>query len=217
LTHRRPELVVIAGPNGSGKTTITTKVVTEWTDWIDGSAYINPDNIARDLFGDWNSPDAVIKAAHHAESERERLLREQKGMVFETVLSAPDKVDFLLRAKEAGYFVRLFFVSTDHPAINAARVTRRVMEGGHAVPIPKIISRYSKSIANCIAVASFADRAYIYDNSVDGKEAQLMFRTTGGQIAKTYGPIREWAQVIADTLSESPAVENTPAPAPPTL
>jgi predicted ABC-type ATPase len=213
LSERRPELVVIAGPNGSGKTTITTKVVNEWTDWIDGAAYINPDNIARDMFGDWNSPEAVMKAAHHAESERERLLNERKGMIFETVLSAPDKVDFLLRAKAAGYFVRLFFVSTDHPAINAARVTRRVMEGGHAVPIPKIISRYSKSIANCIAVASFADRAYIYDNSCDDQEARLMFRTTDGQIAKTYGAIHSWARIIADTLSEPPANDATsPAP-----
>jgi len=48
----------------------------------------------------------------------------------------------------AGYFVRLFFVGTDDPSINAKRVAMRVIEGGHDVPIGKIISRYAKSLAN---------------------------------------------------------------------
>ncbi len=67
--------------------------------------------------------------------------------VFETVLSAPDKMDFIRRAGDAGFFIRLFFVGTDDPSINAKRVAMRVMEGGHDVPIPKIIGRYTKSLA----------------------------------------------------------------------
>ena len=31
------------------------------------------------------------------------------------------------------------------------------MKGGHDVPIPKIISRYQKSILNCKRVAAIAD------------------------------------------------------------
>ena len=42
----------------------------------------------------------------------------------------PDKIDFIQRAKQAGFFVRLFFVGTDNPSINAKRVALRVMEGG---------------------------------------------------------------------------------------
>ena len=161
----KPKLVIIAGPNGTGKTSVTYKILQH--EWIEGCFYINPDNIAKDDFGDWNSPEAIIKAAQRAEELREKYLTERQGILFETVLSAEDKVSFIRRAKEAGYFIRLFFVGTDTPAINAARIANRVMNGGHDVPITKIISRFSKSISNCAVMATLVDRLYVYDNSED--------------------------------------------------
>jgi len=50
-------------------------------------------------------------------------------------MSADDKIDFILRAKKADFFIRLFFISTESPTINAARIADRVMKGGHDVPI----------------------------------------------------------------------------------
>ena len=95
------------------------------------------------------------------------------------------------------FFVRLFFVCTASPAINASRIARRVMEGGHDVPITKVISRYQKSIANCAIVSRFVDRTYVYDNSIDGSEAQLLFRMTAGEIKKQYTDnIPFWAAPI---------------------
>ncbi len=170
--------------------------------WIEGCKYINPDAIAQKEFGDWNSPDAVLKAAKLATARREECVATAKSLAFESVLSAPDKVDFVQRAKDQGFFVRVFFVGTDHPSINASRVAQRVMEGGHDVPIPKIISRYTKSIANCAALASIADRCYIYDNSIDGNEPRLMFKTVDGKLAKVYSKINPWAQAIADCLPQ---------------
>jgi len=69
---QRPTLIVVAGPNGSGKTSLTTKVLQH--QWFDGCTYINPDNIARDVFGDWNSPEAVLKAAQLAQDKRNECL-----------------------------------------------------------------------------------------------------------------------------------------------
>jgi Uma2 family endonuclease len=57
----KPVLLVIAGPNGAGKTTITARLRSEH--WSEGVEYLNPDEVARDRFGDWNSPDAILKAA----------------------------------------------------------------------------------------------------------------------------------------------------------
>ena len=115
-------------------------------------------------------------------------------------MSAPDKVDYILRAKEAGFFIRLFFVSTESPTINAKRVANRVLNGGHDVPIPKIISRYDKSIANCIALAPYVDRLYVYDNSIDDAEAQLLFRLSDGELAKRYvEELPKWAAPILPT------------------
>lgn len=153
--------------------------------------------MARDLFGDWNNQDAVLKAASYCAKWRERCLTERKSHIFETVMSATDKVDYILRAKEAGFFIRLFFVSTDSPTINAKRVANRVLNGGHDVPIPKIISRYDKSIANCIALAPYVDRLYVYDNSIEDAEAQLLFRLSDGKLAKRYvDQLPGWALAI---------------------
>ena len=44
----KPKLFIIAGPNGSGKTSVTSKILKHT--WIDGCEYINPDNIAQAVF-----------------------------------------------------------------------------------------------------------------------------------------------------------------------
>ncbi|CDI01650.1 MAG: zeta toxin family protein [Candidatus Competibacter denitrificans] len=194
----KPRLIVVAGPNGSGKTSITQQLLMH--EWMDGCVYVNPDFIARDEFGDWNAPDAVFRAARRAAEIREGCLVEGRSLAFETVLSAPDKMDFLRRAREAGFFIRLFFVGTDDPSINAKRVAMRVMEGGHDVPIPKIIGRYTKSLAYCSVVAWLADRTYVYDNSIDNARAKLLFRASKGRLVKVYGQINPWAQEITNRL-----------------
>ena len=194
-TGHKPILIVIAGPNGSGKTSVTSRLLKH--EWVEGSLYINPDIIANEVFGDWNSQDAVIKAANYCADLREKCLAERRSLIFETVMSASDKVDFILRAKEAGFFIRVFFIATSNPAINAARIAGRVMQGGHDVPISKIISRYRKSILNCKIISSIVDRLYVYDNSIDGEEAKLQFRLVDGMMGKmyvTHAPL--WAQAI---------------------
>ena len=194
----QPKLIIIAGPNGSGKTSVTGKILEH--QWIENCVYINPDNIAQDDFGDWNSPEAVIKAANRAAELREEYLLKREGILFETVLSAADKLDYINRAKEAGYFIRLFFVGTDHPSINASRIAHRVMEGGHDVPISKIVSRFTKSIFNCSIIASRVDRLYVYDNSIDYVEPKLLFRANNGKLEKIYTDLNVWSQIILTSL-----------------
>lgn len=190
----KPRLIVVAGPNGAGKTSITEQLLRH--EWMGGCEYVNPDYIARDEFGDWNAPDAVSKAANRAAEVRERCLTQRSSLAFETVLSMPDKIEFMRRAKQAGFFVRLFFVGTDDPSINAKRVASRVMEGGHDVPITKIIARHTRSLANCSVAVRIADRAYIYDNSVEHAQARLLFRMSDGKLIKDYGNTSPWALEI---------------------
>lgn len=198
--EKRPVLIVVAGPNGAGKTTITEQLLVH--KWSEPCEYINPDNIARDIFGDWNNAENSLKAAQLTERMREDYLREQKSIAFETVMSADDKVAFIRKAKAAGYFVRLFFVCTNSPTINASRVTQRVMQGGHAVPIDKIVSRYYGSIANAAILAAEVDRSYFYDNSYEDQDARLMFRANNGTISNEYGDIEPWADLIRLALAE---------------
>lgn len=191
----KPVLIVIAGPNGSGKTSVTHRILHH--EWMEDAVYINPDIVAQEKFGDWNSQEAVMQSVQYCEELRENCLAEHKSFIFETVLSIEDKVDFVMRAKEAGFFIRFFFVCTAHPAINAARIAHRVMEGGHDVPITKIISRYNKSIANGYIISEFADRTYVYDNSTDNVDAKLLFRLKEGKLVKRYIEIiPQWALPI---------------------
>lgn len=193
--QHKPVLIVIAGPNGSGKTSVTSKLLHH--EWMEDAIYINPDIVAQEKFGDWNSIEAVMKSVKYCEALREKCLQERHSLIFETVLSVEDKVDFIRRAHEAGFFIRLFFVCTKNPQINAARIAKRVMEGGHDVPIMKIISRYKKSVINCRKASMYADKTYVYDNSIDNHEVTPLFRMNFGNLAKQYEEeLPEWAKLI---------------------
>lgn len=200
----RPRLLIVAGPNGAGKTTITEAGLAH--QWFHGCEYVNPDQIAQQELGDWNDPKAVLEAARLATERREACLSERRSLAFESVFSSPDKLDFVRRSVAAGFFVRLFFVGTDAPEINAARVARRMLQGGHEVPIRKIIDRWARSIANCAAAATLANRLYLYDNSVDDRAAQLVLRARMGTIARRYAHPRPWmAPIIAELERSEPS------------
>ena len=62
----KPILIVIAGPNGSGKTSVTSKILKH--EWMENALYINPDIIAQDKFGDWNSPEAIMNSIKYCEN-----------------------------------------------------------------------------------------------------------------------------------------------------
>lgn len=64
--------------------------------------YLNPDEVARDRFGDWNSPTAVMQAAVWVDQRREELLSAGRGIAFETVLSTDAKLDFIARSTRRG-------------------------------------------------------------------------------------------------------------------
>lgn len=197
MTNRRPTLCVVAGPNGSGKTTTTIQLLNN--EWAADSMYINPDNIAQEMFGDWNSPEAVLKAAEKATRMRYECIEEGRDFVFETVFSSPEKLEFLKKAKEAGFFIRFFYVCTSDPAINVARITQRYLNGGHEVPISKVISRYYKSLLNAEEAIAFVDRAYVYDNSIDDQLPRLLYRTIDGKLFKRYtDDVPLWAKTIID-------------------
>ena len=197
MKTKRPTMCVIAGPNGSGKTTTTIQLLND--EWANDSLYINPDNIAQEIFGDWNSRDAILKAAELASRQRYECLNSRSDFVFETVFSSDEKLDFIIKAKEAGFFIRFFYVCTSDPTINVTRIAQRYINGGHEVPISKVISRYYKSLLNAAKAIAIVDRAYVYDNSVDDVEAQLLFRMTDGKPFKRYTDnIPLWAQTISE-------------------
>ena len=151
---RLPEVMVFAGPNGSGKNTITRMAKTV-------GEYINADDIKRTTLC------SDMEAAVKAEELREQMLFQKKDFTFETVLSTDRNLKLLQKAKDQGYFVRGIYVLTADADINVARVNARKALGGHGVPEDKIRSRYEKALNMIPRLVEVCDILHIYDNSED--------------------------------------------------
>ena len=144
-TDHKPVLIVIAGPNGSGKTTITTQILHH--EWMENAIYINPDQIANDKFGDWNSHEAIMQSVKYCEALREECLREKKSLIFETVLSADDKIDYIhksiLNCKRVSSLVDRTYIYDNSVDDQEARLLFRMVDG-------KVFKQYVKELPNWV-------------------------------------------------------------------
>jgi predicted ABC-type ATPase len=155
-----PFLLVLAGPNGSGKSTLTDYLIEAG---IDFGEYINPDRIAATL--DLPEPTRSKQAQAIADFQRDRCRACQLSFSFETVMSHPSKVDFMIRADDVGYDVTMYFVCTSDPEINVGRVENRVRRGGHDVPHDRIVARYWRTLGLLPHAVLVARRTVLFDNS----------------------------------------------------
>lgn len=167
-----PSMFVIAGAHGSGRTYIECE-----------------------LFDNKRMEDAFF--VRSGEAWQDEWFEKYDNLVYETLLSTPEELDFIRRAKDAGYFVRVLFFSTDYPTINAVRVAERVMNGGLDVPIPTIISSYTQSIVNCAIFLKELDQVYVYDSSQDSEPPVLLLRFEYGVSVQRYAKVLpEWVRVL---------------------
>jgi predicted ABC-type ATPase len=165
---------MIAGPNGSGKTSLTRWL--QKNDFYLGR-YINPDDIAQGLEGSYEVRTA--EAQKTADILREECIKAKQSFSFETVMSHPSKLEVLDRAREAGFFVQVFFIGIEDPRINVERVALRVAQGGHDVPIEKIEPRWRRSMDLAADAILRADQAFVFDNSdteLSGTAPRLVLR-----------------------------------------
>jgi predicted ABC-type ATPase len=124
------------------------------------------------------------------------LLKSGKKCSMETVFSHEGKVALMQQAKALGYKVYLYFVATERPSINIARVRSRVAAGGHNVPEDRIRDRYLRSLGLMYAAAQEAYQAYFFDNSGLPGEHQLVAHF------KMIGSGKEWDPVEPDKLPD---------------
>jgi predicted ABC-type ATPase len=156
-------LRLVAGPNGSGKSTFTDNILQKY---VNLGIYINPDEIAKRLEGDELS--RAKKAQQLAIEQREQLLLNGKSMTYESVMSHHSHLEFLQRAKNLGYRTYLYFIGSEDPDINKDRVKNREKLGGHSVPEEKIVPRYKRTMNQLFDASLLVNRAYIFDNSLNG-------------------------------------------------
>jgi predicted ABC-type ATPase len=160
-----PTLIVIAGPNGSGKTSLTQFLQRQGYDFGD---YINPDDIAKGLTGTYE--ERVRQAQVLADDRRKDAVTAGRNFSFETVFSHPSKLDDMQAARAAGFTVTLIFVGVESPAVNIERVRTRVALGGHDVPEDRIAARYLRTMGLLVEMVKRGDRAVIFDNTVQSRD-----------------------------------------------
>lgn len=112
---------------------------------------------------------------------RQELLQRRLWFTFETVMSHEGKVDLLAQAQGLGYKTYLYYIATDDPAINIARVRNRVSQGGHDVSEEKITNRYYRSLGLLMEAIRHTNRAYIWDNSGEGEGQVLLAEIANGR------------------------------------
>jgi predicted ABC-type ATPase len=120
---------------------------------------------------------------------RKKLLKENRKFSFETVFSHHGKLDIMRQAKDKGFKVYLYFVSTRSAEINIYRVQVRKEKGGHDVPAEKIKSRYERSLSLLYEAAQLAYQAFFFDNSLEKPNLFAHFKT--GKKGKIWDKISE--------------------------
>jgi predicted ABC-type ATPase len=184
-----PRVAIIAGPNGSGKTTFYyAKLAALFP------TFVNADQKAALLVSESDRETRDRSAAVLAEAARLNLLTQREDFAFETVFSRTAHwLDFLRKLKDAGYEVWLFFICTESPLLNVARVEARELAGGHSVPPAKVFSRFPGSIETALESRTLVDELWLYDNTSPDTGHRLVARFIRGQVDYFGASQPEWA------------------------
>lgn len=157
-----PNVVVIAGPNGSGKTTAAPALL---RDCLGVKEFVNADVIAQGLSG-FSSESVALQAGRIMLERLKELAAEGADFAFETTLASRSFAPWLDELKLAGYESHLVFLWLPSAEMAIARVASRVSRGGHHVPNDVVRRRYDAGLRNFFTLyRPIVDDWRMYDNS----------------------------------------------------
>lgn len=157
-----PDLYIIAGCNGAGKTTASLSVLKEM---LNCNEFVNADSIAAGL-SPLNPESVAIEAGRLMLTRINKLINEKVDFAFETTLATKSYQSLIKTAKNNDYQVWLLFFWLPNAEVAIARVASRVKNGGHFIPEEVIMRRYRRGIANLVHIYyQLADIWFVLDNS----------------------------------------------------
>lgn len=162
-----PNLYIIAGCNGAGKTTASLTILPEI---LDCREFVNADNIAAGI-SPFNVEGVAIEAGRIMLHRIDELLVEGVDFAIETTLATRSYVGLVRRSKAIGYNVSLIYIWLNSPELALQRVAERVMNGGHNIPADVVKRRYYKGISNLFRLfMPICDTWIIAENSLNNLE-----------------------------------------------
>jgi predicted ABC-type ATPase len=160
MTHKN--VYIIAGPNGSGKTTFAKKFLPNYAKC---QHFVNADLIAQGL-SPFSPRIAAMKAGRLVLEQIHTLAEKNLDFAFETTLSGKSYVDFLKRLRNKSYSLHLFFLWIPTTKLALARIKERVADGGHDVPVADVCRRFNRGIYNLFKFYKpVLDTFMLFDNS----------------------------------------------------
>ena len=157
-----PNLYIIAGCNGAGKTTASFTIL---PDILNCRQFVNADNIAYGL-SPFDVESVAIEAGKIMLQRIEELLSHGEDFAIETTLTTRSYINLIHRAKSTGYKISLIYIWLNSPVLALQRVAQRVKTGGHNIPSDVIERRYIKGIKNLFQLfMPICDFWAIADNS----------------------------------------------------
>ncbi len=181
-----PRLTIIAGANGCGKSTLTSR-----SSFIYKTPLLDPDAISKALQPSIPGASAVAAARHVLISAGKHIERGESFAV-ETTLAGKHYLRMMVDARVRGFEVVLVYIGTENVEINLARIRNRVLVGGHDVPELDVRRRYKRSFENLRAAISRADHTIVFDNSTE--EGYRLIAVLGPSGSQWFDPVPDWAK-----------------------
>lgn len=177
MAKAEPAILVAAGTNGAGKTSIVQPFIE-----ANGGAYFNPDEYATALAKHgMSTAEANALAWRHGFEKLCNAVEAGTAYAFETTLGGHSVAYQLMRALAFGRHVVILYVGLSSPELHLQRIRERVGRGGHDIPEDKVRQRYDASRKNLLSFIGTQASIRVWDNSTqtaDGtpRHASEIFR-----------------------------------------
>jgi predicted ABC-type ATPase len=202
---KRPVLLVLAGVNGAGKSSVGGAILR-----AHGLTWYNPDDFARELQrrAGWSRDDADAQAWRYGKTRLEAAIAERTSFAFETTLGG-NTIPRLIGEATRTHDVSMIFCGLASVEMHIERVGIRVRHGGHEIPEAKIRERWTTSRQNLIVLMPHLARLQVFDNSAQAAPDEeiprplLVLETVSGRIVHpdrsdtaTLEVLPDWARPV---------------------